>query len=60
VVAYVKGSSVTLFRKSSDAHAHKQRLDAIQPEKRRWKSTEIVNLAEVRAQRTAATTQGRR
>ena len=60
VVAYRKGTSVTLFRKSDDAQAHKHRLDAIQLEKRRWRSTEIVNLAEVRVQRTAATTQGRR
>lgn len=60
VVAYGMGTSVTLFRKSSDAQAHKRRLDGIQPEKRRWRSTEMVNLAEMRAQRTAATTQGRR
>jgi len=62
VVNYVKGNgtSVTLFRKPGDAQAHKHRLDAVQPEKKRWKSTEIVNLKEMRAQRTAAITQGRR
>jgi hypothetical protein len=60
VVAYGKGTSVTLFRKSSDAQAHKNRLDTLQPEKSRWRSTELVNLTEARAQRTVATTQGRR
>jgi hypothetical protein len=57
---YFKGTSVTLFKKADQAEAHRRRLDAVQPEKRRWRSTEIVNLREVRAQRTAATTRGRR
>jgi hypothetical protein len=60
VVKYHKGTSVTLFKKSNEAEAHKLRLDAIQPDKKRWRSTEIVNLTEVRAQRTAAITTGRR
>ena len=60
VVVYGKGTSVTLFRKSSDAQAHKRRLDVIQPEKRRWRSTELINLNELRAERTKATTGSRR
>jgi hypothetical protein len=60
VVAYGKATSVTLFRKSTDAQAHKHRLDTLQPEKGRWKSTELVNLTEVRALRTAVATQGQR
>jgi hypothetical protein len=62
VVRYTntKATSVTLFNKSSDAEAHKHRLDAIQPEKKRWRSAEIVNLKEVRGQRIAAITTGRR
>jgi hypothetical protein len=62
VVRYTntKATSVTLFKKSSDAQAHKRRLDAIQPETKRWRAAEIVNLKEVRAQRMEAITQGRR
>ena len=39
-----KATSVMLFKKSSEAEAHKRRLDSIQSEKKRWKSTEIINL----------------
>ena len=34
-VKYLKGTSVMLFRKSSEAEAHKRRLDSIAPEKKR-------------------------
>jgi hypothetical protein len=60
VVSYIKGTSVTLFRKLGEAEAHKRRLDAIQPEKRRWRSTELVNLKQVPVERTKAAARGRR
>jgi hypothetical protein len=60
VVIYVKGASVTLFGKSTEAEAHKRRLDAIQPARKRWRTTEIVNLREMRPPRAAAAIQGRR
>ena len=37
VVVYGKATSVMLFQKSSDAEAHKRRLDSIQSDKKRWK-----------------------
>jgi hypothetical protein len=59
-VEYRKGKSITLFRTSREAAAHKRRLDAIQPEKKYWKTTEIVNLKAIRNQRMAITTTGQR
>jgi hypothetical protein len=60
LVSYGKGASVTLFKKFSEAEAHKRRLDFLQPKGMRWRSTEILNLKEMREKRTEATTRGRR
>ena len=59
-VVYGKATSVMLFKKSSEAEAHKRRLDSIQSDKKRWKSTEIVDLKNLRAERTKTTTTGQR
>jgi hypothetical protein len=58
--SFVVRHHVTLFRKSSEAEAHKHRLDALQPEKKRWTSTEVIDLKQLRASGTRTTTLGRR
>jgi hypothetical protein len=61
VVVYgKKATSIMLFKKASDADAHKRRLDSIQSDKKRWKSTEIVSLKNLRTERTEISTKGQR
>lgn len=49
VVKYVKHVTVTLFKNENYANTFKETLDSLEPTKKRWIQTEVVDLETSRA-----------